>query len=80
MQRIGIPSVSSLLDFSGKVAVITGSGYGMGQGIASRLSEAGASIVVHFHSHHKNAEKFASQIRNTGGNAIVLQADLSKFL
>ncbi len=78
MQKISIPSVNSLLDFSGKVAVITGSGSGLGQGIASRLSEAGASIVVHFYSHHKNAEKHASKIRNTGGNAIALQADLTK--
>lgn len=78
MQNISIPSVNSLLDFSGKVAVITGSGYGMGQGIASRLSEAGASIVVHFYNHYINAEKFASQIRNTGGKAVALQADLTK--
>jgi NAD(P)-dependent dehydrogenase (short-subunit alcohol dehydrogenase family) len=78
MQRINIPSVNSLLDLSGKIAVITGSGYGIGQGIASRLSEAGASIVVHFYSHQRNAEKLASQVRNTGGNAIILQADLTK--
>ena len=78
MQKTNIPSVNSLLDLSGNVAVITGSGSGMGQGIASRLSEAGASIVVHFYSHHRSAEKFAFQIRNTGGNAIILQADLTK--
>ena len=78
MQRISIPSIKSLLDLSGKVAVITGSGYGMGQGIASRLSEAGASIVIHFHSHHRNAKMFASQIRKTGRNAIIFQADLTK--
>ena len=34
--------------------------------------------MVHFYSHHKNAEKFASQIRNTGGDAIISQADLTK--
>jgi len=41
------PPVASLLDLSGLVAVVTGSSGNIGAGIARRLQEAGASIVVH---------------------------------
>lgn len=37
---------TSLLDLSGKVAIITGSAMGIGQGIAARLHEAGAKVVI----------------------------------
>ena len=39
-------NAENLFDLSGKVAVITGSGKGIGKGIAKLLSEAGAKIVL----------------------------------
>jgi NAD(P)-dependent dehydrogenase (short-subunit alcohol dehydrogenase family) len=41
------PPVGSLLDLSGRVAVVTGAGGTIGAGIARRLHEAGASVVFH---------------------------------
>ena len=41
------PPVDSLLDLSGRVAVVTGAGGTIGAGIARRLHEAGASVVFH---------------------------------
>ena len=35
-----------LFDLSGKTAVVTGSGKGIGEGIAMALAEAGANVVV----------------------------------
>ncbi|MDO8672915.1 MAG: short-chain dehydrogenase, partial [Dehalococcoidia bacterium] len=35
-------SISDLCDLSGQVAIVTGSGGGLGYGIADRLAEAGA--------------------------------------
>ena len=43
-----IPPVKTLLDFSNTVAVVTGSGSGLGQSLARRFAEAGANVVVHY--------------------------------
>lgn len=73
-----IPSVRSLLDFSGKVAIVTGSGSGLGQGIARRFAEAGARVVVHYHRSSDGAERIVEQIRAQGGEAIRVQGDLTR--
>jgi NAD(P)-dependent dehydrogenase (short-subunit alcohol dehydrogenase family) len=73
-----IPSVKSLLDFSGKVAIVTGAGGGLGQGVARRFAEAGASIIVHFNSSETGAQKVVRQIRERGRNAISVQGDLTQ--
>lgn len=39
-------SIAELVDLSGRVAVVTGGGRGLGKAIASRLAEAGASVVI----------------------------------
>src|SRR4051794_14472420 len=41
------PPVGSLLDLSGRVAIVTGASGTIGGGIARRLHEAGAAVVVH---------------------------------
>ena len=42
--------MSSCFSLTGKVAIVTGSGSGIGQGIALGLAEAGADIVAVYHS------------------------------
>lgn len=71
-----IPPVSSLFDFSNKVVIVTGSGSGLGQGIARRFAEAGARVVVHYKSSAQGAERVMNEIRARDGNAIAIQADL----
>jgi len=39
-------TIAELVDLSGKTAIVTGGAKGIGQGIAARLSEAGANVVI----------------------------------
>jgi len=72
------PPVDGLLDFSGRVALVTGSGSGHGRGIALRFAEAGASVAVHYRKSEEGARDVARQIERAGGNAVTLQADVSQ--
>jgi NAD(P)-dependent dehydrogenase (short-subunit alcohol dehydrogenase family) len=73
-----IPPVKSLLDFTGKVAIVTGAGGGLGQGLARRFAEAGANVIVHYNSSKTGAQEVTRQIRERGGNAIAMQGDLTQ--
>lgn len=61
-------------EFSGRVAVVTGSTSGIGEAIARRLSELGASVVINSASSVEAGEKLAKEL---GDNAIYVQADIS---
>jgi NAD(P)-dependent dehydrogenase (short-subunit alcohol dehydrogenase family) len=75
---IELPSVQSLFDFSEKVVIVTGSGSGLGQGIARRFAEAGASVVVHYKASAEGAQNVVKEIQQRGGKAVAIQADLVK--
>jgi len=74
----GAPPVSRLLDLSGRVALVTGAGSGVGAGIVSRLAEAGAAVIVHFHRSEDGAREVADGITSRGGRAIVASGDLTR--
>ena len=59
----------------GKVALVTGSTQGLGEGIARRFVREGARVVVNGRSREKG-ERVVAALRELGGEAIFLQADL----
>jgi 3-oxoacyl-[acyl-carrier protein] reductase len=67
-----------LLDFSGRVALVTGAGTGIGTGIALRFAEARATVVVHYHNSQAGAQATARRIQDDGGRAIAVAADLTR--
>jgi glucose 1-dehydrogenase len=64
---------------AGKVAVVTGSGSGIGQAIAERLAQEGAHCVVDYRDHIEEAQGTADKITSAGGKAILVQADVSNL-
>lgn len=68
------PAPSSL---RGKRALVTGGGQRVGQAIALALGAEGMHVAVHYRESREGAEHTAARIRESGGNAVLLQADLA---
>jgi 3-oxoacyl-[acyl-carrier protein] reductase len=66
------------MDFTDKVAIVTGSSRGIGRAIALRLSEGGAKVVVNYRGNEAAANEVLAQIKASGGKAIAVQADVSQ--
>ncbi|HEY5331359.1 MAG TPA: glucose 1-dehydrogenase [Acidobacteriaceae bacterium] len=63
----------------GKVAVVTGSGSGIGQAIAERLAQEGADCVVDYRDHVEEAQVTVDKIAAAGGKSILVRADVTKI-
>ncbi len=61
------PPVDTLLRLDGRIVLVTGGSGNIGQGIAARLAEAGAHVVVHYRSNEKAAGALAKRI---GGDLV----------
>ncbi len=61
-----------------KKAIVTGAGTGIGQGIAIALGQNGYDVVVHYNSSEAGAREACEKIRQAGGSAWAVQADLSQ--
>jgi 3-oxoacyl-[acyl-carrier protein] reductase len=65
------------LDLTGRVALVTGAGSGIGRATALALAEQGAAVAINYHRNEAGAESVKQQIIATGGRAIALQADVT---
>lgn len=61
----------------GKVALVTGSSRGIGADTVRYLAQAGADVVINFRNKAPRAEKLAGELRELGGRALVVGADLT---
>lgn len=61
----------------GKTALVTGAGRRLGRVIALALAEAGADLLLHFHTSRAAAEETACGVEASGRRASALQADLA---
>ncbi|MEC4812372.1 MAG: glucose 1-dehydrogenase [Scytonema sp. PMC 1069.18] len=62
----------------GKVAIVTGGSGGIGSAICERLAQDGAKVVVHYGGHEDAADHVVTRIKDKGGEAIAVQANLSQ--
>ncbi|GHE03570.1 SDR family NAD(P)-dependent oxidoreductase [Streptomyces alanosinicus] len=61
----------------GQTALVTGASGGIGRAIALRFAEHGAAVAVHCRTAVDAAGQVASRIRESGGEAVVVRADLT---
>jgi 3-oxoacyl-[acyl-carrier protein] reductase len=66
-----------LLD--GKIAVVTGASRGIGRAIAEDLAGHGAAVVVNYNASADAAEAVVAAIKEKGGRATAVQADVSQY-
>lgn len=69
-------SINELLNLKGKSAIVTGGAKGIGQGIAYRLAEAGAGVLI-ADMDETAAVKSAKQLSDKGWTAEALKVDVS---
>ncbi|SFE39434.1 glucose 1-dehydrogenase [Paenibacillus algorifonticola] len=65
------------MDLAGKVALVTGAGTGIGQGVAIQLAQCGAKVVIHYNRSDAGAKETLAQIKTAGGEAVLAQADVA---
>lgn len=66
-----------MIDLTGKTVVITGASRGIGRAAAIRFAEAGADVLINFHSDKNAAAEVVAECVRYGVKALPFQADVS---
>jgi 3-oxoacyl-[acyl-carrier protein] reductase len=66
------------INLIGKVALVTGASRGIGSEIAEQLAKNGAKVIINYSSSPSKAEEVVGGIKQNGGEALAIQADISQ--
>ena len=69
-----------MIDFRGRIALVTGGSRGIGRATAIALGRAGANVAINFLTQEDAANEVALEIKNIGCNASIFQGDVSQSL
>ena len=61
-----------------KIVLVTGASGGLGAEISREFAKAGAKLIVHFAGRQEPADKLVAEIKQAGGEAVAIQADVRK--
>lgn len=64
---------------TGKVALVTGAGRGIGRQIALTLAKNGATVIVNYNGSKESAEAVVAEITAAGGTAEAIQCNVADF-
>ena len=65
-------------DLNGHTALVTGASRGIGAAIALALAKAGAAVAVNYRQHATEADAMVAKIKDIGGRATAIAADVSQ--
>lgn len=65
-------------DLNGKVAIVTGGTRDIGRSCSIKLAEAGAKVVVNYHSNKTAGDETVAVIEKAGGTAILVKGDMTQ--
>ncbi|CAG0943618.1 3-oxoacyl-[acyl-carrier protein] reductase [Anaerolineae bacterium] len=68
-----------MINLTGKIALVTGASRGIGRAIAIKLGALGAKVVVNYNKNTDAANQVVAEIKQSGGQAIAVQGDVSQF-
>lgn len=67
------------MDLSGKIALVTGAGKGIGRQITLTLAGYGATVIVNYNGSKEKAEETVKEIEENGGQAEAIQCSVADF-
>jgi 3-oxoacyl-[acyl-carrier protein] reductase len=76
--NVSSPEVAAIPDLRGKAVLITGASTGIGAAAARAFGRNGACVAVNFNASVDEAEEVASAIRASGGEALLVQGDVTR--
>ena len=78
MQSQAEPATQESRELAGHVALVTGSGRGIGKAIALKLASMGANIAVNYNASESLAHDVVGEIQGLGVESAAFRADVSK--
>jgi 3-oxoacyl-[acyl-carrier protein] reductase len=67
-----------MTQLTGKVAIVTGGARDIGRQVSLKLAAAGAKVCINYFEHEEGAKETLNLVKQSGGEAITVQGDMTK--